>query len=140
MDPTTSTTPNASYDSPAKSCLRSRTPLLQTMGPQMQNQSSILWPLLLPQSSTMSATGIPERRRGWLNTRSEEPPPLRRLPITSRESTVHLPSRTLFLRNKDRVYVERLIEKYPELAVVQDADRLDAIGVLEWGGYLLMGL
>jgi uncharacterized protein len=41
---------------------------------------------------------------------------------------------------KDRVDVERLVEKYPELAVVQDADRLDSIVLLVWGGCLHMVL
>jgi uncharacterized protein len=40
---------------------------------------------------------------------------------------------------KDRAYFERLIEKYPELAVVQDKDRLDVIGAVGTGRIFTYG-
>ena len=40
---------------------------------------------------------------------------------------------------KDVAYVERLVEMYPELAVVQDADRLDSIGAVGVGRVFTYG-
>ncbi|KAG0646286.1 hypothetical protein D0Z07_8240 [Hyphodiscus hymeniophilus] len=38
-----------------------------------------------------------------------------------------------------RAYLERLIEKYPELAVIQDADQLDSIGAVGTGRVFTYG-